>query len=200
MAVTDTLTLLSRARTGNRDAADELFRRYAGAFLTAARGALGRGLRRKVESMDVVQEAMTRAFDRLPAFQPRHKSSFTHWISRIVRNIVRDMHDHFSALKRDYAAEVSLEEPSPGDDGLAERLPDAAPSLPDAWAAKEEGVRILRALAALSDDQRDVLSLRLFHDLPYEEVARRMGKSPDAVRRAYARAQARLAVRLRPEA
>ena len=56
----------------------------------------------------------------------------------------------------------------------------------------EEGVRLAEILARLSDDDREVILLRNVEGLPHDEVARRMGRSPGAVRMLWARALARL--------
>jgi RNA polymerase sigma factor (sigma-70 family) len=46
--------------------------------------------------------------------------------------------------------------------------------------------------ARLPDDFREVIVLRNVEELPHEEVARRMGRSPGAVRMLWVRALARL--------
>src|SRR4029077_7102723 len=46
----------------------------------------------------------------------------------------------------------------------------------------EEAVRLADALARLPEDYQTVLLLRVFEELPAEEVARRMGRSAGAVR------------------
>lgn len=77
----------------------------------------------------------------------------------------------------------------------AGRRPDTAP-IPeddDAWAGTDpaaeqaalvgvEHETVLRLLSELTDDQRDVLALRILGDLTVEEVAEIVGKRPGAVK------------------
>ena len=64
---------------------------------------------------------------------------------------------------------------------------------PDSWAgvvgpAEDDALtavgaeQVLRLLAELTDDQRDVLALRILGDLTVEQVAEAMGKRPGAVK------------------
>src|SRR5205814_1359129 len=65
---------------------------------------------------------------------------------------------------------------------------DDAPSPSDAVARQEQDEAVERALARLPDDYRAVLLLRYREELPFEEVARRLGRSANAVRKLWARA------------
>ena len=57
---------------------------------------------------------------------------------------------------------------------------------------REQSVLLAELLERLPDDFRQVIVLRNVEDLPHEEVARRMGRSPGAVRMLWVRALARL--------
>src|SRR5258705_120811 len=60
-------------------------------------------------------------------------------------------------------------------------------------AALSEGKqRLADAMAALPDDERDVLLLRFFQDLALDDIAHRTGRSEAGVRRLLGRATARL--------
>lgn len=65
-----------------------------------------------------------------------------------------------------------------------------------AFADRERLAAVREALDQLSDDQRTVLALRLFADMPSREIARRLGKSPTAVRALQYRALGTLARKL----
>ena len=56
--------------------------------------------------------------------------------------------------------------------------------------------RLERAIQQLPEDMRQVLVLRSVDGLPSQEVARKLGKSDAAVRKAYSRAVAQLASRM----
>jgi RNA polymerase sigma factor (sigma-70 family) len=56
--------------------------------------------------------------------------------------------------------------------------------------------RLERALDELSEAQRELVVLRAFEELPFGEIGKRLGKSEDACRVAFARAMAALTVKL----
>ena len=66
-----TKVLVAEAQQGNRLALNELCDRYFSRVLVAVRARLGVGLRRKVESWDVVQEVMIDAVRNLDEFNFR---------------------------------------------------------------------------------------------------------------------------------
>src|SRR2546430_6569696 len=72
--------LLARAGRGDKDALEELFRRYR---LVAYRVAY-RLLGNEADALDAVQEAFVKALTHLPGFQGR--SSFKTWLLRVVSN------------------------------------------------------------------------------------------------------------------
>ena len=57
---------------------------------------------------------------------------------------------------------------------------------------RESAVRLADALSRLPEDYQTVLLLRVFEELPAEEVAEKMGRSAGAVRMLWVRALARL--------
>src|SRR5436305_6704608 len=77
--------LLDRAGRGDRDALEELFRRYR---LVAYRVAY-RLLSNEADALDAVQEAFIKALTHLPSFEGR--SSFKTWLLRVVSNASLDL-------------------------------------------------------------------------------------------------------------
>jgi RNA polymerase sigma factor (sigma-70 family) len=71
---------------------------------------------------------------------------------------------------------------------LVERLAASDPT-PSRVLAREEAVAaVMTCLAQLTDDQRDVIRLRVLEDVPTPEIARRLGKTEPAVYATWARA------------
>ena len=75
-APASTARLLQRARDGDRAAYDRLFALAADRLLLYVRLRLGKGLRDRLESMDVVQEAYLEAWKDLATFEPRDDGAF----------------------------------------------------------------------------------------------------------------------------
>lgn len=104
-----TSDLLRRAKKGDREALNDLCARYGERLRTVVRLRLGIRLRSKLESCDVVQDALMKA---LPGIQDAHfttSGAFFHWLTAIVENHIRDLADHYAADKRDAARERPLE-------------------------------------------------------------------------------------------
>jgi len=146
------------ARRGDRRAADLLARRYRRpAYLLALQI-----LRDPEDALDVAHDALLRFFTHLDRLEAGRQ--VRPWLFAIVRNRARDL------LRR---RRVRRHEPLASDDpdrpGIV--LVDETPG-PEAVAARRElQARIWRALGALDDKHREILVLREYHDLSYEEIA-----------------------------
>lgn len=77
-------TLIRQARAGDRSACEELFQRHRGDSYRCAFRLLGH----EQDALDVVQEAMLKAFSALGDFDGR--SGFRTWLLRIVTNTAYD--------------------------------------------------------------------------------------------------------------
>lgn len=126
---------------------------------------------------DVTQEAFVRAYRQLHTF--RRDAPFRPWLLRIVQNLALN---ELRARKRR--------------GGLAERVGRASPSTaeaPDAQvAAADEVSALLRAMDELPPDDRTVLHLRYFLELPEREIAAAIGRPAGTVKSRLHRASRRL--------
>lgn len=110
--------LVRAARTGSREAAAELFRRYWPAAWRAAYALTGR----RAMADDIAQDAFERAFAALARFDERRP--FAPWLHRIVVNRALDL---LRSERRLIGGDVGLEEqpsnePETGDRELLERV------------------------------------------------------------------------------
>jgi RNA polymerase sigma-70 factor (ECF subfamily) len=80
-----------------------------------------------------------------------------------------------------------------GIDSRAEPI-DNTPDPPDGLAARERSAEMLEAIQGLSRRQATALLLRVFEDLPYEEIATAMGCSAATARKHVERGRARLQI------
>lgn len=184
--------LLARARHGDRQALDAVFERSAGKLLALIRLRLGRDLRRRVESRDVLQATMLKAFERLADLRASETSSFLGWLAAIAENEIRDLAAFHGRERRDARREVALEGRPHGAQDLAADVRSASSRL--VWS--EEAARLERALESLEPGHREVVLLRRFEELSYPEIGRRLGRSPDACRMLFARAMTALTAAL----
>jgi RNA polymerase sigma-70 factor (ECF subfamily) len=175
-----TLSLLTRARAGDRQAMEDLFARYAPAIRRWARGRLPRPIRDLADTSDVVQEALVQTFTHLGTFEHRGEGAFQAYVRQAVMNRIRD------ELRR------ANRQPERG--ALEESWPDEGPSPLDAAIGAEALDRYDAALQRLTADERDLVVARIELGLTYAELAVALGRpSADAARMAVGRALIRLA-------
>ncbi len=182
----ESAALLERARQGDREALDAVFERSAGKLLALIRLRLGRDLRRQVESRDVLQATLLKAFEHRGDLRAADTSSFMGWLARIAENEIRDLAAFHGRQRRDAGRNVALDDEPAAE--LAAQVRSATSRL--VW--NEKAGQLERALESLEPDHREVIVLRRFEELTYPEIGRRLGKSPDACRMLFARAMTAL--------
>ncbi|MCP3919230.1 MAG: sigma-70 family RNA polymerase sigma factor [bacterium] len=169
---TESVNLVKRYQAGDREALNELLVRYQDRLRRIVRIQLGAGMRRNLESMDIVQEANIVAAGKLDEFELRGASSILHWLSQISLNQIRSRHDYFSAKKRDRDREVPLD----AQDGSVPRPPgghdvDQAPQ-PMELAWRKELREILdEGMLELDPKYREIILMRDYCEMSWSEVA-----------------------------
>jgi RNA polymerase sigma-70 factor, ECF subfamily len=175
--------LLAAARSGDASslwALTDAFRPYLKALVE--RMLTGR-LSAKVDASDVVQQAMVAAIDHFAQFRGDDVAEWYGWCVHIVRNevlnLIRYWHQDVRDVDREQAIAPELGGPGMSSDG----------SSPSKQASnREEAARLIRAVDQLPPDYRQVIELRNLGDLPFADVAARMGRTQAAVRQLWVRA------------
>jgi RNA polymerase sigma-70 factor (ECF subfamily) len=193
-----TANLLARYRAGDPKALDQLYARYLDRLLAVTRLRMGPKLRAKMESADIVQEAVLASLRGLGSFEYKGEGAFFHYLCKLAENRMRDMAEHFGALRRDVARERPLEPLRPtANSTYGPILTPATLTSPATRAMrKEELERLEQAVDSLPEPQREALLLVRYVGLAFAEAGDMLGKSPDAVRMLVARAMVALAKKL----
>lgn len=173
----ETQCLVSRARSGDRQAFEDLFRRYQSRLRPLIDLRLKGPLREKVEVDDVLQETLLRAFQSLGRFEWQDEESFLRWLGGIARNVVLQI---AGAEKRKKL--IALNHEPPADDASLSKLERR----------KERLDRFQKSIDRLSPDHRKVIFLARVQRLPIKEIAERMKRSPEAVSQLLMRAVKKL--------
>jgi RNA polymerase sigma-70 factor (ECF subfamily) len=181
--------LLRRAKDGSAEALDLLYRRFAGKLLALIRLRMGRSLRSRMESRDILQATLLKSFRGIDRFESEDTGSMMAWLARIAENEIRDQADHHSRQRRDAGRNVPLDE-------HAREVTDHLRSALSQVIWDEEAGRLERALESLDEPQREIILLRKFEELSFREIGRRLGKSEDACRMMLARALTKLTLLL----
>jgi RNA polymerase sigma-70 factor, ECF subfamily len=145
--------LVERARRGDHDAFAEL----AGAAISRLDATAWLMLRDHERAMDAVQNALLRAWRDLPAL--RDPDRFDAWLHRLLVNACIDL------LRRDrrHRLDVVLTDTSP------------TPIVRDETAAIADRDELERGFRRLGPDERAVIVLHHYLDLPLPEVAATLG-------------------------
>lgn len=162
--------LAAASRMGDREAFGRLYDLYARRIYAYL---YYRSLSRE-SAEDLASAVFLKALENLAGFRPE-LGCFSSWIYGIARNELRD---HFRARSR----RARLDEAS----DLWE-TPDAG-SLEIEAENRDLWERMKAHLAALSPDQREIVILRTWDELPYKEIAQMLGKSENACKMSYSRA------------
>ncbi|MBY0229234.1 MAG: sigma-70 family RNA polymerase sigma factor [Gemmataceae bacterium] len=178
--------LIRRCREGDGAAREELFARYAVYLKVLAKGQIGARLRGKCDASDVVQLTLLEAHRDFGTFQGAGEAELLAWLRRILAHNLCNEARHFATQQRDAGREVAFDQLRQGVDQssllLAAQLQANGPSPSQQAQAREASVLMAEAIARLPEDYQEVLLLRIFEELPAEEVAQRMGRTAGAVR------------------
>jgi len=179
-----TTKVLRDAMTGSGEALERLYERAAPRLLAYIRLRIGRDLRARLESRDILQSTLLRSFERFDDFRGSDARSLAAWLARIAEREIADRADFHHRQRRDAGRETALDEPADMPAPVRSALTQAI--------LDEQARQLEAAMDSLSDAHREIILLRKFEELSFPEIARRLGKSEDACRMQLARAMTAL--------
>jgi RNA polymerase sigma factor (sigma-70 family) len=153
--------LMQSFASGDASAFAELFQRWAPPLLRVAHRQLGG----RADAEDVVQQTFLQLHRARRDFKPGMK--LRPWLFTIALNLCRDLQRYRGRRHETPVEDVVLTAPDP--DG-------------DAREASERQAKVRAALLRLSAEQRAVIELHWFEELPFAEIASIVGASAGAVR------------------
>ena len=176
--------LVTLAKEGNQPALNQLCSVYGERVRRIIRFRLDRKLRPKLDSADVVQDALIMALGGLKDFTYRSEGDFLRWLSRIAENKLHDIFDKFHTDKRDIRREVRLDNyrPATGAGFVGTPGPIEATTPSVIMSKKEDLDKLEKAIDELKPEYREVIVLTKIEGLSYKEIGKRLSKSPDAIR------------------
>ena len=186
--------LVALAQEGDEAAVSQLCSVYGERVRRIVRLRLDQRLRPKLDSVDVVQDALILALGGLKDFTYQNEGDFLRWLSKIAENRLRDILDGFHADKRDVNKEIPFKKEGRstegGSIGAAAPMGDTTPSV---IACRKEALdRLEKALDKLKPEYKEIIVLKKIEGLSHAEIAERLGKNTGAVRMLLARAMAAL--------
>jgi RNA polymerase sigma-70 factor (ECF subfamily) len=185
--------LLMRAQAGSRSALGQLMASCRPWLQVQARRRLPRGLARKQDDSDLVQEVQYLAAAQFAEFQGRSPGEFRAWLTGILARRVFRALRFWGEQRRDR----KREEPICPARGGPEEPADSTASIPEQVSQEEECQRLNLAASWCRQDDRAVISLHLFEGRSHDEIAAEWGVAAATVRQRYCRAVRRVGAALR---
>ena len=164
-----------RAQEGDVRAFEQLFQQYHRGIYHA----IYQMTHNDADAADLTQEVFVRAYRALPRLQT--PEAFTSWLYRIAVNLSRNW-----LRDRGRVRIESLE--VPGDEGEESNTREIADPARVAQ-THDMQERVQKAIAGLSPDHRQVVTLHHLEGMPVEEIARIMGCSIGTVKSRLSRAR-----------
>lgn len=192
----ETGKLVTRAKSGDVQALNELFARYHQMMVELARRKIGARLRLKEEPDDLAQTTFREATRDFHNYEYRGEGSLVRWLVQILQNKIRDKAEYYAASKRDVGRERGMEIASDNDaDSVRTMEPPSKDLSVTMQISRGENFEFLRkALEELTPEHRQAITLVFFEGRQLRDAGEVMGgKSEDAVRMMLRRAETRLA-------
>jgi RNA polymerase sigma-70 factor (ECF subfamily) len=169
--------LIAQCRTGDTAAWDSLFDKYYGTVARFVFQLSGEFSHEDTE--EICQEAFLSVVRNLSSFQGR--SSLQTWLLRIAANKAMDYREKTRAAKRGgNAVHISID--ADRSDNESPIDPPSGNPGPDALLQIAETSRLVReSLDRLGEPCREIIELRYYGDLSYEEIAAELRLNPKTV-------------------
>jgi RNA polymerase sigma-70 factor (ECF subfamily) len=178
-----TQSLVTLAKEGDKLAIEQLCGIYGERVRRIIRLRIDRKLRSKIDSVDVVQDALILAMGGLKDFTYKNEGDFLRWLSKIAENKLHDILDKFYTEKRDIRKEFPFKKVENNTEEVSfiatEPLDTTTPSV--LLFKKEQLDRLEKAIDDLKPDYREVIYLSRIERLSNAEIAEKLGKSKGAV-------------------
>jgi RNA polymerase sigma-70 factor (ECF subfamily) len=178
--------LIARIVAGEESLFSTLVARYQGRILAHVSRVIGW----RDDAVDLSQEIFIKVFQGLPRYNPQFR--FSTWLFRIASNAAIDY------LRKRRVPTVSME-PAEGDEGPVREFASEGPDPYAVLRNRQRRASIEREIAALPPEFRDLIALRHFAGLSYEEIALARNMPLGTVKNKLFRARAVLKERLAGE-
>lgn len=183
---------LLAARDGSAEALGDVLQACRAYLLGIADRELDGPLRAKGGASDLVQETFLEAQRDFMRFRGTTEGELLAWLRRMLLNNLANFARHYRGTdKRQIHREVFIDPHA----SASTSTPLPAPDTPTPSAevvADEQSQALTQALSRMPDDYRQILTLRYLDGLSFEDIAAKMERTNNAVRKLWARAVLKL--------
>lgn len=153
--------LVQAVLSGNRDRFESLVERYQ----TRLVNYLYRMVRNLDEAHDLTQEVFIRVYQALDRYDSQYR--FSTWLFRVAQNAAIDV----IRKRRIQLVPLTRRPDEAGEATVDLEIPDGVPSVLEAMQGREADAAIRTAIDALPWEYRELILLRHYGELAYEEIA-----------------------------
>ena len=120
----------------------------------------------ETDAEDIAIETFSKAFDKIATYNPEFQ--FNTWLIAIAKNVHIDM---LRKKKSTHFVEITDEE-----DQQAYNVADTSPSVEDAIITEQNLSRLLQFIKELKPHYQEVIQLRYFQEMSYQEISEQLGE------------------------
>ena len=120
----------------------------------------------ETDSEDIAIETFSKAFDKIATYNPEFQ--FNTWLIAIAKNVHIDM---LRKKKPTVFVAITDEE-----DQQAYNVADTSPSIEDALIIEQNLSQLLQYIKELKPHYQEVIQLRYFQEMSYQEIAEQLGE------------------------
>jgi RNA polymerase sigma-70 factor (ECF subfamily) len=189
--------LIARARRGDQPALSELFQSHHAHLVRMVTLRLAVDLQRRLDPVDVVQDAWLEVVQRFGDWRSREDVPFRVWLRLTTRQaLAKAERRHLGTDKRSakHEEQAYLSRTNVSAIGMADAFAASATSPTQRASRDELRAHVLAALESLDEIDREIVALRHFEELSNDDAAAELSIEPEAAKKRFARAL----VRLRP--
>lgn len=164
--------LIGKFNNGDLDAFEQLIIRYEKKIYSIC----FYFLKNREDAEDAAQEIILKLYKKLGSF--RNEASFSTWMNYVASNTCRDY-----LRKRKRNKVLYLDDDIQTEDGrISRELPSEESTPEERVENKELGALMQDTIAKLKEDHREILLMREYQELSYEEIAEILGISVGTVK------------------
>lgn len=172
--------LITRAKQDDKDALNELFKRYHKVLRLIVASQVDRKFRFRVSESDVVQDTLVKATRDFDGFKGISAGELMNWLKKILSRSLINMIRHDQAQIRDVRREINKSVDSTAI--MISRMCDRQETSPvDAVIRDERLIQLAECLEKLPEDQQAAIRMYYLSQMSRAEVGKRLDRSADAV-------------------